>query len=135
MFKRILFTGLMAMSMSSVTHAFSLELQNNTNLPSTSKINGTCSSMIPGGSGITKPHSHNSISGFLVKSVCGFTAKTCKAEVYATENCDASGAAKIADMVLDLVHGGITPSNIQPGYTFTSPGAFAVTLDGGPALA
>jgi hypothetical protein len=130
--KKMIVTGFVAMSSISLAHAFSLELQNNTDFPSTSKIGTTCSAMIPGGKGITLPHSHNSIPGFLVKSVCGFTATTCQAEVYMTNNCDAGGATKVADINIDLNTGSIVVSNEQGGYHFT-PGIFSVQLDGGPA--
>lgn len=132
-FKKVIFTSLVAVNMSSISAlAYAdLVIQNNTNQPSTSSIKGNCSSML-GKTGITEPHSRNVIKDSMIRFICGPGAKTCLADVYMTRDCGSSGKNKMATMELNLDTGAIAIKDLKDGYHVTTD-KFYAQVDGGPA--
>jgi|SRR3990167_2091461 len=77
-----------------LAHA-SLTIDNQTDYYSTAKLNGAACSTILGDTGITKPHSVNTVSDLNVGIGCIMNKKNCKAELYMTNNCSGNVVAII----------------------------------------
>jgi len=130
--QKVVSTTLLAVGLSSVSaFAFAgLVLVNNTNLDSTSIINGgICSSSLPGGVGVTKAHSTNEISDTIIRIACLGHASDCTADVYMSGNCS---GPKIATAVMDIKSGVKSVTMHSNDYKITASG-FHIQLDGGPA--
>lgn len=131
--KKIIFTSLLAISMSSVSMmatAGDLNLINNTDLDSTSIINnGMCSSSLLGKDGITKAHDTNKIAGGLVKMACfriaDPKAENCSADVYMSNDCSGK---KVATVILDISSGVKSITMHGEGYKISASG-FNIQMD------
>src|SRR5690242_17966569 len=94
--QKIICISLAAISMSSVTllaqaelTAHNLTLDNRTSQDSTAIINdGKCSSeSLPGGVGVTKAHTKNTIDAGIVFLACAAAPTNCKAYVFMNNTC------------------------------------------------
>lgn len=126
----LLMTGLGA---SFGADAADLVIHNNTTNPSTSIVNGlSCSADIPGINGVTNPGEKNTIDGGLLWLICSTSPSDCKADVYATSDCNKSGASPIATVHLNLFQGKISidppSSDEQKKYNIIANG-LDVTLN------
>jgi hypothetical protein len=133
--KKIVFTSLIAMSMSTVSmfaHA-GLVITNNTKQDSTSSIFGTCSTALPGG--IVKAGEQNhKVDDITIGLACWGHESNCVADVYMTADCEKSGASKIATVVFDTSKGVRSVTMNSSQYTITAPiGGFFFQVDGGPS--
>lgn len=105
---------------SSAALANPLTIVNNTSEFSTSVTNNTfCSSRIPGGSGITKPHSTNVVSDFSLRLACTGHLDNCKSEVYMTDNCT---GPKVAEVDFSVYTGIKNVIALDPRYNMTGTG-------------
>jgi hypothetical protein len=113
----------------------SLTINNQTKLDSTAIIEGgMCSKDLPGGGGITKAGTSNTISDFIIGLACWNNPKECHAEVYMNDSCT---GPHIASVVFNSKTGEIKYTMNSPdgdGYKVET-GDFSVTLSGGPQLA
>jgi hypothetical protein len=131
--KKIIFTSLVAMSMSSISmmaYAGDLHLINNTNFDSTSIINsGMCSSSLLGNNGITKAHGTNTVADSMVKMACLKISDpkglNCTADVYMNKNCSGK---KVATVVLDVSTGVKKVTVHSSEYKITASG-FNIQMD------
>ncbi len=111
--------------------ADSLTIVNNTNAYITSTVNpGTsgslCSSSMPGGYGITPPHSTKSIPSLAVVAACGFSHQhDCKADIHLSNDC--SGPA-IGRAMFDTSKGILEAGSNDTNYHITYSG-FTATID------
>jgi hypothetical protein len=132
--KKMLSIGLLAISFSTASHAV-LNIMNNSNKDSTAIINGgMCSSAALGDSGITKAHSPNTISDFVIWYTCRATPHDCKADVYMTKDCYASGASKVATVVFDTQIGIKSISSFSDEF-IVSGSAFSMQINDGVTFA
>jgi hypothetical protein len=130
--KKILLTGIatIGLSFSFLAHA-ELTVSNQTNQPSTSRINdGYCSTDILGADGITPPHTSKPIEDWKIDLACMGNYENCKADIYMTNNC--TGPA-ISTVIFSKTSGIKYVSPPVAGYAITwSP--FAITITGGAVL-
>lgn len=100
---------------------------NETDFPSTAMINNShCSSDIPGGSGITEPHSQNSISGWMVGLACmGSPNNQCTAEIYLDRACK---GMPIGTVVFDTTNGYISKQMTSTDYNIDVVDGFTFIL-------
>jgi len=100
--KKGMVLGILAVGLSSLSlacHAADLKLVNNTDFDSTSKINNDkCSTSIPGGSGVTKAHSTNTVKELYVILACRNDRGNCIADVFLNASC---AGTKIATVIID----------------------------------
>ena len=108
-----------------------LRITNNTNLDSTSKINGgSCSSSVLGESGITRAHSTNEVSNIKLRVACALNRENCVADVYMTTVCEKSGQPKVATVVFSVNSGiksVVMNTEIDNPYVITYSG-FTTTI-------
>lgn len=120
-----------AISISFFAHAAlanDLVIQNNTNYYSSSVINGgMCSSNIPGGSGVTAPHSRNVVKDFIMRTACFQNSSNCQADVYMTNNC----TGQIIATVFYDVNNGIKSITVKDSSYFVNSSAYYVEINGG----
>jgi hypothetical protein len=89
-------TGLGLLLTPMLALAAEVTIHNNTDQPSTSIINnGICSSYLPGGIGVTQPHSVNTIPSVTVYSACWADRDNCKADIYMTSDCSGPLIGKV----------------------------------------
>jgi hypothetical protein len=104
--------------------ADNLVIHNNTDFPSTSIINdGVCSNFLPGGVGITQPHSTNTVPSVTVHSACWADRENCHATIYITTDCTGPAIAKV---VLSTKTG-VKSIEMLSNYSIVANG-FEVTL-------
>lgn len=119
------FIGL-GLSLASI-NAFALAdiyISNDTDFPSTAKINGSlCSASMPGGVGVTHPHQTNKIPGNAVNTVCRMTkigASVCEVAIHLDARC--SDDSNIGTASVDLDSGAITAQITDANYEITIDG-------------
>lgn len=131
--RKIAGMSLVALSLSGMSvlaHA-ELVIKNNTKQDSTAKINGSCSSSLPGG--ITKAGTTNKVSDIIIGIACLGHSSDCKAEVFMNATCTGS---PIAYAVFDTSKGVQSVKLLTNEYQIIAPvGSFNITLNGGPAIA
>lgn len=118
-------------------HAQAKELYttNNTKFDSTCRTNDfLCSSDILGDAGITKAgEKRKKTTDSQLKLACIKNLRDCKADIYMTNNCDKTGASKVAVIHFDVLGDGIKSiETIDNSYLITGVG-FEVTISGGLA--
>lgn len=114
--------------------ADALTITNNTNFTVTSTINpasgGICSSSMPGGLGVTPPHTTKTIPALAVMAACGISHQhDCQAAIHMTPDC--SGPA-VAMVNFDTSKGIMSVQLIDTSYKVSASG-FTAVVDGGPA--
>jgi len=128
--KKIASTGLLSLSLTGIpflAHA-ELRINNHSNSDSTAVINnGTCSSSALGAAGITEAHSTNTVSDFIIWYTCRSSPHDCRADVYMTRDCYASGASKVASVVFDTQIGIKSIDNFSDKYLISGSG-FSIDL-------
>ena len=111
--------------------AGALRITNNTDLDSTSKINGgSCSSSVLGEGGITRAHATNEVSNLKLRVACALNRENCKADVYMTTNCEKGGQPKVATVILSVntgIKSVILNTEIDNPYVITYNG-FETTI-------
>lgn len=133
--KMIGFTSVLAcLALPVSAFADALTLTNNTNFTITSTINpssgGICSSSMPGGLGITPPHSTKTIPALAVMAACGISHQhDCQAAIHMTADC--TGPA-VAIVNFDTSKGIMSVQPIDTNYKITGTG-FTAVVDGGPS--
>ncbi len=121
--------GVLVLPMSAL--ADSLTIVNNTDSYITSTVNpdtkgSICSSTMPGGYGITPPHSAKSIPSLAVMAACGISHQhDCKADIHLSSDC--SGAA-IGRALFDTSKGILEAGTNDVKYRITYSG-FTATID------
>jgi hypothetical protein len=101
-----------------------LIIHNNTDLPSTSVINGSiCSNFLPGNVGITQPHSTNNVPGVTVHSACWANRENCRAVIYMTPDC----SGPVIGTVVISTTSGVKSIEVNGGYSISGNG-FEITL-------
>lgn len=105
-----------------------LVLNNNTNNFITSKLNTSiCSSSIPGGSGVIKPHeTGHKVSGILVSMVCAEHSTQCRADVHLDNHC---GGQAIATVILDAKNSKVVSVEMHSTAYQISHSGFSFTLN------
>lgn len=128
-------TSLLAIGISSVSmlaQASDLTLTNNTDLNVTSYINGKrCSTDIPDGTGVTKPHSKNKVKELYVILACRDNRESCAADVHLSSDCSGS---KIATVVINSKNYTVTSINMNTADYVITPSGFGFILDPAPKL-
>lgn len=129
MLKKIALMSLIALSLPLTTFATPLTIVNNTAQFSTAVLNGMmCSSRLPGGVGITSPHSTNVVSERILKLACLGHSSNCQADIYMTNDCS---GGKVGSAYLNTATGIYSVAVSDPRYAVTYNG-FYVTISGGP---
>lgn len=107
--------------------ADSLTIVNNTDFYITSTVNGSiCSATMPGGYGITPPHSTKSIPSLAVIAACGLSHQhDCKADIHLSNDC--SGPA-VGSAIFDTSKGILQAGANDAKYRITYSG-FTATID------
>ena len=106
--------------------AHDLTTINNTDFSSTAYINHrSCSSSIPGGDGVTAPHSTKTIAGFLVGLACLGNSSSCSADIFLDNDCKGT---PIATVILDTNSGVKSIQMLSSEYQITSSDPFTFTL-------
>lgn len=124
---------LAALLSTGMAHASNLTIVNNTDQDSTSILNnGPCSTIL-GAGGTTKGHTSNVVDESLLKKACITTkprhkgqAWVCKADVYMTPNCNATGESHVAAVTLN-VNEGIQKIELNTNNTATQK--FVIMFD------
>ena len=94
--RTMLSSALGLLALPALAMADNLVIHNNTDFPSTSIINdGVCSNFLPGGIGITQPHSTNTVPSVTVHSACWADRENCRATIYITNDCSGPAIAKV----------------------------------------
>lgn len=109
-----------------VATATPLTIINNTNHDSTSIINGGACSNSLGPAGVTKAHSTNLVLDIVIKHICRFTPKNCRADIYMTNNCT---GPVVGTAVLDINAGIQSVSSIAP-YKIEKTSPFVIVMNG-----
>jgi len=139
--KKMVFNTLFAIGMSLPVLAFAandLVITNDTNYPSTSKMNphkaggGVCTSSIPGIDGVTQPHQPKTTPNWQVRVACILDLENCQAFVYPNTNCSGNPIAKV---VLSVSSGIKDAQVLQAGYSIPAHGAWDIKISGGPPAA
>jgi hypothetical protein len=122
--RTILSSALGLLAMPALALANNLVIHNNTDFPSTTVINdGVCSNFLPGGVGITQPHSTNTVPSVTVHSACWADRENCRATIYITNDCTGPVIAKV---VLST-KSGVKSIEMLGSYSIIANG-FEVTL-------
>lgn len=116
-------------SMPVFAHAGSLTVVNNTDHDSTTITNDfNCSDHLPGGKGVTKAHSTNTIPENTVNIACIKNKENCKADVYMTDNCSGTKVATVIFSTKTGIKG--DPVIYDHAYQISGSG-FYIQMDGG----
>jgi hypothetical protein len=117
-------TALAILSTPLLAQAGDLSITNNTDLPSTSIINGgLCSNILPGGAGITQPHSTNVVPQAIMNAACWVNRDNCTADIYLTDNCTGDKEGRVVISTTS----GIKSITVDGKYSLKGSG-FNITL-------
>lgn len=104
------------MSISAFAYAQKLTIFNNTDFPSTSRINGHCSRDILGSAGVTPKRTKKDIEEWQLKLACMASPEKCIADVYLTNNCKGD---PITTVTFSVSKGIINVTPPKNGYSET----------------